>query len=258
VASLLDLCFGFFLVFLRCFALLCIISPLRVLLGLPVLVPLAMALACPVYSAMDRTNLLGLGQSSMPMLMELAFLQVLHGCLLGLPSALALECLPMAGRLFDASRGAQFAEQVCPDSGESVSPLENLGVQLAMLFFFSAGGLHVLVYMLCLHDGPQAEAWLSRASSPDLNFLQLSRVTVFSGQLLEHALILGAAALIFCLLFDLVYAVICRSLGRLNVFFDALALKLVIGIALFGLTAGGLKEGFVRVLRKAIELTIGT
>lgn len=249
MVSPIDTALGFLMVLLRCFAMLCVIAPLRIVLGLPILAVVSMAIACPVYAAVERSLVLGLEQASGAALLAIAALQIFQGALAGIPCALVFECLPMMGRLFDASRGAQFAEQVCPDSGESVSPLENLGQQLGVLFFFSIGGLPMLaaIVRVNLDCAKRAERWTA---------LDAGHVLEMSGRIIEQSLLLGGSVLIVCLLFDFVYAVVCRSLGRLNLFFDALAVKLILGILVFWSCADGFREVFIGLMRKAINLVV--
>ena len=111
--------------------------------------------------------------------------------------------------------------------------------------FFLLGGAHQLLASVA-----QAAAFLSPVSTtlPAATFLAdpagIAQLLLQSAHVMLKAVSLAAPVLICLLLFDLLAAVASRCLGKANVLFDILALKVVLGLALVSLAIAAAPEAY--------------
>lgn len=154
-----------------------------------------------------------------------------QGVLVFTPLLIAQEILAAGARQIDLYRGAQFSEQVSPLSGEQNSVLEGFAYLAAITSFFLLDlhfrAFEVLSKFSAFPSSIGPELWKSFASQI-LGLIESSSLVFF------YSLILAAPGLVACLLFDLAAGFFSKTVPGVNINFEAIALKLVIGlIAIF-------------------------
>ncbi len=224
---------------LFCFSSLIVIRPLRAWLGTPCLTCLALSLA----AVMSKHAVSAPGEKSFSVFLLYALLHLAIGGMVGLPWALCAEMPTMIGRLWDVLRGAQFAEQVTPEAGEGDSSLEALGTFCAGMAIVSFGGLHQLI--LALWEISKMRAKFFRETEL-FSSAVVSSVLYDSARIMQTVLSCVAPLLIICLALDLICTVGLRFLGRANVMFEVLTLKLAFGL-LIGVVLLSAKAGWVEL-----------
>ena len=155
------------------------------------------------------------------------------------PLAIALESFAIAGRVIDLARGAQFAEQVQPQSGARESLFEQLAVHGSLVFLFASCGSTFFSLLV----EPLASSRISAARALE--------TVEFFGQALARGLCLAAPVLCISLLIDLAAAFGSRVLGRVNLLFEVLPAKLALGVlfvAWRALSAASAELGFWELL----------
>ncbi|MBW2735626.1 MAG: flagellar biosynthetic protein FliR [Deltaproteobacteria bacterium] len=215
-----------------------------------VVVGLALAALCyPVAAAQAPPE----GVSALLLLGEVAV-----GLALGFVASLVFHGAQAAGVAVDAARGASNSEVFLPQSGGRSSPMGSLYFQLAIVLFFALGGhrlfLSVVVgsyIMLPMGALPPAEGLLP--------------FTLFVARLTADVWVLAVAwaapVLAATLLADISLGWINRFVPQLNVFFLAMPLKALLGIAVVvlgaSLLAAALPESLaqgVAAVERSLEL----
>jgi flagellar biosynthesis protein FliR len=151
--------------------------------------------------------------------------QAFYGFAIGLPCAIAAELMPMCGRIMDMVRGAQFSEQLIPGSAERNSVLEQCGLMIVPLFIFGGGGYRELFVLLT-----KSITVFGVNASPTVAPLQVFELAWLSLAALQTAVLVCTPCILVCLVIDVSIALLSRSLGRVNMVFEALPIKIVGGL----------------------------
>ncbi len=168
---------------------------------------------------------------SAPLFILAATREIGVGVLLAAPLAIAFEVLPMAGRLVDDARGAQFAEQVNPELGR-VSQFQELGNMLVPMVF-----LNTALFPLCsaLSRSVSSPITASMSGMPGYAFGVVEYAVRAAAAALGESLSYAAPVILICLLLDFSIGLMSRFLTRINLNHELVPLKLVLGILLYGL-----------------------
>jgi len=225
-----ELLLGFVLLTERYLGVLFSFRMLRGVIGAPVLATFAISLSLLSvdWSSVTETGAVDLDTAQ---LLVASIRELLTGVAWGLPFALIVEAIPTAGRIADVSRGAQFAEQVSPGFGSADSVLESLGVYLALLVIFPLGGYHLLLHPI-LTSAPELAGLLVESDSV-LSGKQALTFIAVSSKAITLGFALAAPVVVFSLLLDIAGALLSRSLSRVNVLFELMPMKMLLGAALF-------------------------
>ena len=226
-----------FLLLLRIYTALVVLAKLAALIPVPARLALASALA--LAGSIAHAN----SRTLVPLPEELlggiaaAATETVRGVLLAAPLGIALEMLPTAGRIADVCRGNQMAEQLLPDLSERVSPLELLTAMMACLFCFQTGAAHTLFASLMAE--PIAAADLFAAAYQGSSLIALETLLRLSALTIQSGLFIAAPVLAACALLDVLAVGIGRLIPRVAVTSELAALRLVLGILVFAVCAGG-------------------
>lgn len=231
------------LVCLRAFSFLYVLAPIRNLVGASILPVLSLGFVFPAIDLAISTHsgmLSGFssGISIMPVsqCLVLALREMLIGAVLGVPIVLELELFPLTGRMIDALRGAQYAEQVLPGAGERGSVLEQLGAMLAVTLFFRLGWYQAPLRSLLesFEVVPITSFdWGVVVGTERAEVLPfISRSLGLLGKVFFHALAYSWPTLSFVLLMDVGAGVMSRLASRLNYVVEIVPIKTCIPLAL--------------------------
>lgn len=169
--------------------------------------------------------------SSLAALASLLVSKAVGGLLLGAPLAFSLESLAVCGRLMDLGRGESTGGQLNPALGVQTSTQEQLMRLLSACLIFSGGAYQVLLEFSFKLGSVQLSAqWLGQSAA-------LKNLIILSDALML-GIGLAAPVLLSSLVFDLGAGLISRVLGRLNLVFELLPLKLLVGLLLSSLIVG--------------------
>jgi flagellar biosynthetic protein FliR len=177
--------------------------------------------------------------------------EALVGAALGFIIALVFWAAEAAGRLADTARGANMAEVLVPHTGNRSSPLGNLFFQLTLVLFIALGGHRI--FITTLGTSYQLLPLAHFPSSTGIaGFATLcGRLTA---DLLLIALTLSAPVLAAIFLADVTLGVINRFAPQLNVFFTAMPLKALLGVAILAISTGLLLAALPPLLDQAVQL----
>ncbi len=220
---------GFLLEFLKCYGTFIIIRPIRVYLRQTGTVILAMSVASLVYAAWlpkycPTIETSGLGNFALA-----AFQQLVIGCLIGFPFALAVETLPMIGRLADVIRGSQYADQVAPGAEPRTSLFEGVGLYLSAMLLFLGGGYQVLIGGLFASSGRLSDRKWEFSALLNLSW---ERVFHFAGEIFELVILSVAPLIVLVLLVEFGLLAYSRALQRVQVSTELNVVKLLAGVAI--------------------------
>ena len=154
-------------------------------------------------------------------------LEITFGFLLAVPVVLGMYFYELLGRLVDTSRGAQFGDQMLPGTSASVSPLEHLGVFFIPVLLFCFNGFKLLLPLI---------AKPSVLQSPNLTIgMNVDAHSYISlvGSSLYYAVLFVLPVILFCLMYDLVCAFCSKYLGKVNLIFECMPGKLLLGLVIF-------------------------
>jgi type III secretion protein T len=185
-----------------------------------------------------------------PWLIALLLLkEAMLGAALGFIMSLVFWAAEGAGRLADIMRGATLSEVMVPMLGSRSSPLGSFYFMLMLVLFFALGGHRLFIDAL----GGSYQAWPvsyfpQGAGLQSFSFLAM-RLTA---DLILLAITLAAPIIGALLLSDLTLGLINRFVPQLSVFFLAMPLKALGGIAVLALTLGLLAG----VMPQALDLAI--
>jgi flagellar biosynthetic protein FliR len=209
--------------FIRTFAFLFTFQQLREYLKLIGVVLLSLALSVcfflPKYSVVETSQMVTQPQFVSGMIMECAL-----GFLYALPLAFSLETLLISTRLMEVSRGAHLGEQFVPESGQhrtSIESIVNLFIAFSLVSFTS---MHVV--LTALYSIPE----VSKLEVINSKGLMYSALLLFVGKVYVQAVILALPVMLLNLSIDVVVLLLSRFIGRVNLAFEMLPLKLVVGL----------------------------
>lgn len=252
-----DILLALLLIFLRWYAVLLLFLPLTSCLNQVALLGLCAGLGAVSLDFIPQEVLCGISETSLAGLLSLAAHEALCGIIIAAPLRLALSALPLSGRLIDTLRGAQFAEQVFIDLGEAQSLLESAANLLIPVILFSFGALHLLILAL-----------LNSLTAPALGFgkplLELLPALVAhteplllcANQSFKAALFAAAPVLGCCLLLDLGACLLSRVLGRINMLFELMPLRMLLALCVLAAGVPSFSWHAVEYLRAVSDYTL--
>ncbi|MCB0344853.1 MAG: flagellar biosynthetic protein FliR [Bdellovibrionales bacterium] len=154
--------------------------------------------------------------------------QAVCGLLIGAPVAFALESLAVCGRLLDLGRGENIGGQMNPALGSQTSAQEQLYRLLSACLIFSGGAYQAL---LSAASGLK----LGELPAEGLDWSHAVKLLSTLYEALILGLVLACPVLLASLVFDICAGLISRVLGRVNIVFEFLPLKLVFGLLISSL-----------------------
>ncbi|MCB0358648.1 MAG: flagellar biosynthetic protein FliR [Bdellovibrionales bacterium] len=156
-------------------------------------------------------------QTSEEALCEL-LLSLVCGVLVGLPSAVAGEFLTTALEVGDASRGARSGEQLNPLLGVTHSPITQ-AASLGLLIAATSMGFHHIIFeaLLLPYSAESAAGFVPRA-------MTLALVSFRVG------VVVAAPVIVVGLLIDIGGAMVSTSLPRVQLHYELLPVKMVLGL----------------------------
>ncbi len=158
--------------------------------------------------------------------MGLALLSVVSGVLVAWPHTFVFEVIPMSARLIDVCRGAQHAEQIMPGAESRSSTLETIAGVGVAYFYFSCGGVQLLVGELARPGAGTRERYLSLESpSPEV-------IAAILGLSLEAMVALALPVAALLLLFDCASALLARFAVRLPISSELPVFRLTLGLGI--------------------------
>lgn len=186
---------------------------------------------------------LGQGVPVLPPSLGGVVLQVLAELGVGAQLALAVHCafavFSMAGRLLDVQIGFGIGGVFDPATRSSSPLLGGILSLVAVVVFFSAGGLHLLIRGIAFS--------LQHVPLGGYRLFSLEGVVRQFGQVFSLGLQL-CAPVVFCLFFvDVGLAVLSRNLPQMNVLVVGMPVKLLVGLGLLALSAVYMAPAFMRV-----------
>lgn len=156
--------------------------------------------------------------------------ELLVGFAIAFIASLLFRAVEMAGQAVDVLRGSNLATALVPESGERVSLFADLWTQTLIVLFFAAGGHHF--FLVAFADSYTAVP-LASFPSPAAGLGPAAEWVVrLCGDLFRVALALAAPALIALFLADVVLGLAARVAPQIQVFFVAMPLKALLGIAM--------------------------
>lgn len=176
--------------------------------------------------------------------------EVAIGAAMGFLVAIVFLGVEAAGRLADTARGANLSEALVPQLGTRSSPLGDLHLQLALVLFLALGGHRVFLEAF---GASYALLPLDRFPAADRIGAFASLAARLSGELFLVALALAAPVLAALFLTDLTLGVMNRFVPQLQVFFLAMPLKALLGIAILVLAVGAIASALPPMLDAAVR-----
>lgn len=188
--------------------------------------------------------------------------EVAVGLALGFVASLVFYAAQAAGSAVDLARGASNSEVLLPQSGGRTSPMGSLYFQLSIVLFFALGGHRLLVGVIV-----SSYAVLPLGATPPS--AEILPLVLYVARLTAEVMLLAVAwaapVLAAALLADIALGWINRFVPQLNVFFLAMPLKALLGIAVVALgaalLAAALPESLARgvlAVERSLELMTGT
>jgi flagellar biosynthetic protein FliR len=188
--------------------------------------------------------------------------EVLVGVILGFLCELMYLTIQVAGGLMDMQMGLAMANVIDPRTGVYVPITGNFKNILAMLYFLSIDGHHMLIRgMITSYQAiPLDRMWLSLGDERVLWLV----VKVFR-DMFASAFLIAAPIVVALFLVDLSLGIIAKSVPQFNIFVVGLPIKLIASFLLlivvmpaFLLTLNGLFEKMFRALAEMMKLLGGS
>lgn len=150
------------------------------------------------------------------------------GLSVGMPFALLLEAMPVAGRMLDTLRGSQQVEALLPHLESRGSVLESVQSLIIVTWIMESGAYERAIELLC--DRFQSFG----AAGPSAGLELLPIMALFSEAFLQSMLTVAPAVVLFgCL--ELFAMLLSRIEPRSGVVTELVDLKLLLGIAVAAL-----------------------
>lgn len=171
--------------------------------------------------------------------MQLFFLvakEAFLGLLLGFVCAVPFWAIEAVGFFLDNQRGATMASTLNPTTGSDTSPLGIMLGMSFMVFFFSIGGMTLLLEIIY----ETYQIWPIDSFWPELNLKSANQILLQINRLMMIALVLASPALLLMYFIELGLGLISRFAPQLQVFFLAMPIKSAVGIFVLIVYAGAL------------------
>ncbi|KZE53107.1 flagellar biosynthetic protein FliR [Brevibacillus parabrevis] len=183
--------------------------------------------------------------------------EALIGVILGYICELMFIAIQVAGGLMDMQMGLAMANVIDPKTGAYVPITGNFKNMLAILYFFSINGHHMLLrgIMSSYQVIPVDKMWAAFGSEG----VMMTAVKVFQNMFLS-AFMMAAPIVVALFLVDLSLGIIAKSVPQFNIFVVGLPIKLLAGFLLlivvmpaFLLTLSGLFDHMFRALAEMMK-----
>jgi len=220
--------------------------PVRVRVGIAVVLTLVIAPLAPPMPAVDPISITG---------MVITGQQVLVGLSLGFAVRLVFVVLEVAGQQIAQVMGLGFAAMVDPQNGVSVPVVSQLYLILATLVFLALDGHLLLIEVL-------AESFLTLPVSVNgVARSGLWDLVNHAGWMFSGAVLMALPAMAALLMVNLGFGVMSRSAPQLNIFAVGFPATLIFGFVMMLLTLSGslalLEPLFERSISMARTLVSG-
>lgn len=169
------------------------------------------------------------------------------GLLLGFISRMIFFTVEMAGRIISTEMGLTLSSDINPISGSNMEAPAMLLYYLAGVLFFSIDMHHWLLMGIqrsytCLPIG----VW--HMSAPLLVDI-IGRTT----QIFVISVQIAAPIIALSFLLSLIFSILSRAVPQMNVFMESFAIRILAGLAVFGLTLGVMSQHVANYLRRIPE-----
>lgn len=163
------------------------------------------------------------------MFVMLVVKEALVGLILGFICELMFVAVQVAGGLIDMQMGFAMANVIDPRTGVYVPITGNFKNILAILYFLSINGHHLLIRgILTSYEAiPVDKTWIPLGNEQVLLFF----VKVFS-DMFASALLIAAPIVVALFLVDLSLGIIAKSVPQFNIFVVGLPIKMIAGFLL--------------------------
>jgi flagellar biosynthesis protein FliR len=184
--------------------------------------------------------------------------EVFIGFTMGFVNSHIYHALEMGGRMIDTVRGTSMSEVQDPHSKQRVTPIGDMYMQLFMIIFIVAGGLHI--FMRAFFD--------SFISFPIDRMLHLTQAAAggffdyqikLTAELLLIATLLAAPVIGATFITDVVFGILNRVAPQLNAYFMSMPVKALGGLVMIFISLDALMtrfEGFVVLALETIEKSL--
>jgi type III secretion protein T len=162
--------------------------------------------------------------------------ELMVGVTVGLCAGAVFRAAEAAGRLVDASRGANGAELPAGEAAGRASPTGDLYLFVATVLFLEMGGLRLMAAAL-VRSYEAVPIGVAPARAAVRSAAEL--VMLATGRLVESAVVLAAPVLVAMVLADVALGIVGRMVPQIPLHLAALPAKalLVLGLVLVGLGA---------------------
>jgi len=215
---------GFLLAFLRIAAVLSIAPvlgsssvPVRVRVFLALLLTVAVLPLLRTGHQLERLSLL--------QMWPLAMKEVAIGLFLGFNAKFIFESFQFAGRLISTQMGLGVANLIDPDNGQPVTPIGNIYSMMAIVFFLTLNGHHMII--AALYKSFEVVPVYSLSLIKDA---AKSKMLMMFNQLFVTGIKLAAPTMATLFLIETCMALMARIVPRMNIFFIGLPVRLGVGL----------------------------
>ncbi len=191
------------------------VVPMRIRLGLALLVTLVVA---PLLPAVPAVEPLGVDA------LFITFQQLIIGIAMGFILRLTFNALELAGQTIGQLMGLGFAAMVDPNSGVQVPVLSQFYVVMTTLLFLSFNGHLIMIKMLA--DSFRALPVSTHGFGPDA----VHSVVEWGTQMFAGAVMVALPAVAALLLVNIAFGVMTRAAPQLNVFAVGFPVTLLLGL----------------------------
>lgn len=188
---------------------------------------IAVALAIGISPAADPGRALESGTGAVLGMLAVEFLV---GFLIAFLLACMMAALEAAGTLLDFSIGFAFGAQIDPLSGNQNAVLARVYGLIGVIVFITIGGDEWVLQGIA-----KSYELIPAGSTPNILAIIAGADNAFVG-ILGTALQIGAPVMLALLLTDVAFGLVTRVVPQLNVFAVGLPVKVLVGMALIGVT----------------------
>lgn len=237
--------FGFFLVFVRCSALL-LSSPIFGAQTTPVHIRIMTTLAIAAALAPMVRSKLGPAPTDLLSLFTSTGHEVFVGLLIGSMMNFALQALQIAGGLMDLQIGLGMSHTINPVNGVQSSVLSQYKFMLGVVVFLSANGHHVLIQAL-IHSYDAAP--MTAQTIPTLK----DSLVVLLGQMFLIAMQIAAPVLGVGFLIDAALGLMNRAVPQMQAMVVGAPAKIALGLMAVSVGLPAIVSGTSQLVERAVD-----
>lgn len=215
------------------------VVPIRIRLGLALLVTLVVAPLLPAAPAVDP-----LGLDALLITLQ----QLLIGVAMGLILRLAFNALELAGQTIGQLMGLGFAAMIDPNSGVQVPVLSQFYVVMTMLLFLAFDGHLIMIEVLA--DSFRTLPISTHGFGPDA----MHAVVEWGTQMFAGAVMVALPAIAALLLVNITFGVMTRAAPQLNLFAVGFPVTLLLGLLVLLMSLPDLPSQLSRLSDAAFDL----